>query len=174
MGAWGDPHRRRGGYAGFLYLPACFPYKGRSWLRRRIGGRTLRVRAPAQDPGKRGAGCRRARRWHEVAVEAARPAGSGRRGLRSSYRGPGAVGWEPASVRVAVGDTAWLRAVARDSEGREVALVPLSGLLGGSGVVRDFGWVEGRGTWVVGRGSGVVVLTAELGPRRAEAEVTIE
>ena len=84
-----------------------------------------------------------------------------------------ALAWEPASVRIAVGDTAWLRAVARNANGEEIASVPLSGVIGGSGVLQNTGWVEGRGTWVVGRAPGTVTLRAFLGPRRSEAVVTV-
>lgn len=82
-------------------------------------------------------------------------------------------GWEPVSAEVSVGDTAWLRAVARDSVGREIASVPLSGLTMGSDVLLNARWVDGRGVWVVGRRSGIVTVTAVLGSRRAEAEVII-
>ena len=77
--------------------------------------------------------------------------------------------WEPAVVRAQVGDTIRIRAVARDSAGQIVRVIPADSHLGGEGMasLETLLWGGPFGTVVVARTPGVLDLTAHLGSRSA-------
>jgi hypothetical protein len=82
--------------------------------------------------------------------------------------------WEPAAIRAQVGDTVRLRAVARDSAGATVAIIPAYSHYGDRHAILNI--IElgnGGGTAVVVAEPGVAVIRAELGHRRAEAQITV-
>jgi len=75
--------------------------------------------------------------------------------------------WEPSPQHVLVGDTIRANAVARDSLGRVVRIIPAQAA-GGRGRRARFeilAWGGPNGTIVATRGPGVLELTARLGPR---------
>lgn len=82
--------------------------------------------------------------------------------------------WEPSQLELRVGAGAVVRAVALDSSGRVVALLPLASVGGMSGALATATQSE-RSGWIRVRGGqpGTTWLTANLGTREARLRVTI-
>jgi hypothetical protein len=85
-----------------------------------------------------------------------------------------AIRWEPAELTLQVGDRAVARAVALDSAGRIVALIPLASVGGPEGALARAEPLQ-RGGWVVVRAEhrGTTYLDAYLGARAARLRVTV-
>ena len=83
--------------------------------------------------------------------------------------------WEPNVESARVGDTIRVKAVARDSAGREVAIIPASIRRGGEGTASlpTLIWGGPNGTVFVAGGPGNVVLIASLGRRTATLRVVV-
>lgn len=83
--------------------------------------------------------------------------------------------WEPNVQSARVGDTIRVKAVARDSAGGEVAIIPASIHEGGEGTASlpTLIWGGPNGTVFVVGGPGSVVLIASLGRRTATLRVAV-
>lgn len=77
--------------------------------------------------------------------------------------------WEPRILHAFVGDTLWMRAIARDSAGREVRAIPGSGSRG-----CDVGSAFFGGGSLVPSGPGPCEVEAVLGARVAVAKFVVE
>jgi hypothetical protein len=84
--------------------------------------------------------------------------------------------WEPSLTRAHVGDTIRIKAIARDSVGRAIRVIPASRIDGGeaSAPVPSVSWGGPNGTVLVASGPGQLVVTAMLGRRSAVLKMIIE
>ena len=84
--------------------------------------------------------------------------------------------WEPGLTRARVGDTIRVRAVARDSLGRAIRVIPASSVEGGIGSAptQILSWEGPDGTVLVANGPGQLVVSATLGRRSAILRMVID